>query len=567
MFGRSFSRIGQYRGVGAAGWSYFPPSSDTVTYYVSSSGSGLNNGLSTGAPFATARQVQTAVTTAAAANGRQFPYHILFKRGDTFTVTSSDTFTGLKCNGRSSSEPLVIGTYGTGARPIFNCEPDITQFFNFTGSGSFSSGHNWVIQGLDVRCPKRDFSSPSYSGAFQTGPTFVACLLSTRFMLIEDCSVSNFGGGVGANPSDGLRYPDGIISADKITTSLIIRRCVFRRISGNTAVAHAQGIFTGYVSCAITEENVLDYCGYDPDFAESYPDGFSHANYHTSKDYPGQRLFRGNIIVRPSSNGIQCRAGALVDNNTFLRNPIAGFTVNPGVNPSSLTNNVVLDGWDIQDDGTYATTWAPATSYVVGQAVFNGSILYRAASAHTSSATFAADFTPNVPNRWSQISTGRCWGLNIQGLGNDSTSDTEVPKGVIRKDNGVTPVTGNIVANKNAGATGNNYGIAVSTATAAAVNCYVDGNIVYNWETAGDGFSTNGDPSHTIGTNDWQSGLITYTDPTRSPATYNASLGGGATFDDFMTECYLQSSDNWREAYTGPVFNNYIRAGFDMAAV
>jgi hypothetical protein len=57
-----------------------------------------------------------------------------------------------------------------------------------------------------------------------------------------------------------------------------------------------------------------------------------------------------------------------------------------------------------------------------------------------------------------------------------------------------------------------------------------------------------------------------FPDPTRSPASYNESLGGTATLEAFLTEARKQSRLNWRPAYTARQANNYFRAGFGRAA-
>lgn len=45
-------------------------------------------------------------------------------------------------------------------------------------------------------------------------------------------------------------------------------------------------------------------------------------------------------------------------------------------------------------------------------------------------------------------------------------------------------------------------------------------------------------------------------------ATYNASLGGSSTYEDFMANVRQQSRYNWREQYraAGPIA--YIKQGF-----
>lgn len=108
------------------GWSEFKPSIDSKIIYVSSSGKDTNPGTIT-LPVKTASHAVTLTKDG-------HPDQILFKRGDTFWGYPK----GL--NGRSGSEPFVMGAYGVGERPIFNIEPS-TQMNGCGQYRVFSSMH------------------------------------------------------------------------------------------------------------------------------------------------------------------------------------------------------------------------------------------------------------------------------------------------------------------------------------------------------------------------------------------------------------------------------------------
>jgi hypothetical protein len=55
---------------------------------------------------------------------------------------------------------------------------------------------------------------------------------------------------------------------------------------------------------------------------------------------------------------------------------------------------------------------------------------------------------------------------------------------------------------------------------------------------------------------------VRFQDPTRTVETYNASLGGKATFEDFITQVRKQSKATWRKEYTAAAVNAYVREGF-----
>src|SRR4030043_156615 len=88
-----------------------PVLSSAATYYVDATGGNDNNdGLSP----STAWKTVTKVNNEIAPGGRiQTSDDILFKRGETFR----DLYLGIR-KGGTASDPLVIGAYGTGAKPI-----------------------------------------------------------------------------------------------------------------------------------------------------------------------------------------------------------------------------------------------------------------------------------------------------------------------------------------------------------------------------------------------------------------------------------------------------------------
>jgi len=59
-------------------------------------------------------------------------------------------------------------------------------------------------------------------------------------------------------------------------------------------------------------------------------------------------------------------------------------------------------------------------------------------------------------------------------------------------------------------------------------------------------------------------GLIIFPDQTRSVETYMQTLGETGAIDTFITNARAQDRYNWNAAYTAPVVNSYIRAGFGI---
>ena len=59
--------------------------------------------------------------------------------------------------------------------------------------------------------------------------------------------------------------------------------------------------------------------------------------------------------------------------------------------------------------------------------------------------------------------------------------------------------------------------------------------------------------------------LTGYVNPNVSVASYNASLGGGASLAAFLIEARKQGKENWRTQYTANAVINHVRAGFTLA--
>jgi cysteine-rich repeat protein len=83
-----------------------------------------------------------------------------------------------------------------------------------------------------------------------------------------------------------------------------------------------------------------------------------------------------------------------------------------------------------------------------------------------------------------------------------------------------------------------------------------------NWFFVGDAFKTFAQWVSLSGETNAVNQQLNFVDPTRSVSTYSALLGKPATFDAFINEARSQSKYNWRNEYTAPVVNQYIRDGF-----
>jgi len=85
-------------------------------YYVSTSGNNSNNGTSQTTPWQTLSKLQSAFNSGLIGPGD----NVMFKKGDVFTGTLLvASIWGYNARSGTSTNPITIGTYGTGAKPIF----------------------------------------------------------------------------------------------------------------------------------------------------------------------------------------------------------------------------------------------------------------------------------------------------------------------------------------------------------------------------------------------------------------------------------------------------------------
>src|ERR1035437_1608864 len=98
---------------------------NATTYYFSSSGNDANNGTSTSTPWQTIAKFNSVFSSRSPGDS------LLFNRGDTFYGSITISRSG------SAGSPIIIGAYGTGAKPIISGFTTITGWTN-EGGGIYS---------------------------------------------------------------------------------------------------------------------------------------------------------------------------------------------------------------------------------------------------------------------------------------------------------------------------------------------------------------------------------------------------------------------------------------------
>jgi chitodextrinase len=258
---------------------------------------------------------------------------LLLNRGDTFVGQdfkgsgTGNTPPGLcSQSGISATQPLLISSYGTGARPIVEPNPgDGSAIGSMAGGGCGGGGNNIAIVSIEFYAYTRDPRNPSYNplspdiqGTYFLNPI--------TWMLIEDCKFSFFTTDIDVN-SMSLTSPMSNVS---------IRRNVV--VDAYGTAAHSQGIYVDGVTNLLIQENIVDNNGWNATVSGAGPTIFNHNAYLTAANGPVTVL--GNIFSNDAS-GNQFRSGGTITDNAFIRNPYGHNIGQPYSGLQTLVNNNV----------------------------------------------------------------------------------------------------------------------------------------------------------------------------------------------------------------------------------
>jgi hypothetical protein len=528
-----------------SGWTVFEPSSDTQIIYVSSSqGSDSNNGLSP----------QNSVQTLAAGKALLRDGHpdwMLLKRGDTWT----ETFGSWNLSGRSTSEPMVISTFGSSTdRPLLKIGSN-------TGFTAVVNVNHLALIGIHFYAHTRDPNSPEYVD--RSGGSGVRWLAEGQNFLLEDCKFEFTPVVIDCYVYPPDQHPNPRFSDFKMRRSVI----AFNYSSGG----HAQGIFSSKVDDLLLEENVFDHNGWNVPADRTT---FNHNAYITT--YNTGLTAKGNIFARGSATGLQARCGGVVNDNLLVQN--AGginygwyggdaLPTSGGVT-GTVRRNVVLDAREISDSGNDAVV-AGITLGNIKQAAVEYNLIARKQPTITETA-----FNLNGSNRCiNKDGIDYCWvGINNLTLRNNIAYDFGRPIRIVNS------VFSNPIIS------GNNLQSHEERHLVVDIRDQIDksqftlqGNTYYratgspNWFRISSGPDT-GDYSFNSWITLWgETGASNspkqFPDPNRSLGSYSGSLGIAATLEAFLTQVRKQSKYNWREEYTAAAVNQYIRAGFDDGTI
>jgi hypothetical protein len=550
------------------GWTDITAPTDARIVYVSSStGSDQNTGLSDTSPV---RSLSYGISLLHAKAADQ----LLLARGDAW-----DESLGIwGRSGIDQDQPMVIGAYGAGARPLLR-----TSDYAFRVHSGGGVSHVALV-GLHLQ----HTGSSGADGLSITG--------KAEDLLIEDCFIEQYQNNIVAEASFGT------ISNIRIRRSLIVdAHNYFLPTRRNS-----EGAFFEAVQTLVLEENVFDHNGWAvPSDATIY----NHNVYirSTCEDV----VARGNVFARASSHGLQARSGGIIENNVFVDNPIGlsfglvnSSPVTPGGVIGRVKDNAFIGGGSINGDdrgnGLEIGNTRPAG---ISDAVTIDNNLFthgKLASANSAAIRISSGFS--MTNTWDAVGINDLyvrnnkvydWGVGLEILkGLHTGLDVATakanhdwnllhPNETPRDDKWPWSLS-NLQVRKNDFQKIPGY-LVQHDAPIDAIVPVTERPIQFSenryYGTGPVPFTTLtellSDVRVDLSRAEWVQrveptaifGKVAYPDPERSIGSYNASLGGAATTDGFLAATRVQTRQNWNPALTAAALRDYLFTGFDMVSV
>lgn len=310
----------------------FTPSPSTIIIYVSQSGSDTNDGLS---PNKAKKTIAAGVSVLR--DGQ--PDWLLLKNGDTF-----DEPVRWKKSGKSATEPMLFGTYGTGNRPVIRTG-SAAGFQIRPGSGTPAEVNYLVVTGLHLYAHTRDPAASTFTGT--SGSNGIDVVHQCKDLQFDNLKIQSYLNNVVAQGwnSTGTAWLDRI----KFT------RCIILDSYSPNETTHSQGIYCERVRTGLVIKNcILDHNGYgEQTTTTDDPTAYNH-NLYLQWNNGLDVIVQDNILCRAASHALQLRSGGTIKGNFCFRNPInlqPGYDGQPNLGTTpvpnatfSVSDNVVLEG-------------------------------------------------------------------------------------------------------------------------------------------------------------------------------------------------------------------------------
>jgi len=513
-----------------------PGESDRIVYVSSSGGNDSNYGLSAVAPVKTINKAKSLVRSG-------YGDQMLLKRGDTFYEGLGTWVKG----GRSTSEPMVIGTYGSGSRPVLATGKSNALT---TGSASVKTVNHLVIQGIRFYSHQRDPSNGSFAGG-GGGSEGLRLLASTSNTLVEDVEVSHY--------TTNVNIAGYLGSASNIR----VRRSVITD-SYNTA-GHSQGLYSEKVNGLRLEENVFDHNGWNASVSGAGKTMYNH-NVYIKESVPGF-VARGNISANASSHGMQARSGGIVEDNTFLDNPIHltfglvnGGPVTAGGVTGNVSDNLFQGGGSI---GTAGRGWGVEVSNIKS-ATISGNVFTDVPA--SSGFAFSLNVMSGVTNAGSAVGINNL--LVERNVVNNWTKSVNIADGMVPGGSGIYGLR-NVTFRNNDFQNNQKATIMHVGADFSASQIHLSGNRYHS--PAGTALFNLGGPSTKW--YQWAPGndsgssetKVSYPGGHRTVGSYASAIGVGSA-NGFINAARDQREGSWRSNLTGSAASMYVRNGYGLTA-
>ncbi len=498
------------------GWTTFEDAIRERTIYVSSS-SGRDSWSGT-----SSLQPKRSIASAKEQLRDGHADRLLLKRGDRF----EEGLGQWKKSGRNRQHPMLISSYGEAAeRPVLHVAEG-AGLATHGGGGSPARIDHIALVGLHFLADRpKGHSDAAGVSWHQPGRDF----------LIEDCVFERFSTGLVIQAIGGRHE------------NFALRRSVIAD-SFNTAGGNPQGIYVVHVDGALIEDCVFDQNGWMPEVEGAGADIFSH-NLYIDTNNSGV-VVRNNIIANGASHGIQMRSGGVCEGNVLVRNSIAlmmAGRAGPEAESAIARRNVILDGKNI--DAANPRGWGIDFNDIVSGEISGNVIANNGAAGFPLALLLNGDgHGKHVHNVEVKDNIVHNWRGPVQFLGAPGSLNNIVfQDNVLQSPFDAEPLfeMSSAAADEGVQFRRNrfHYG-AASWLRVGGERRSLDW-----WLSQGKDL---GSAEETV----------SFVDPERSLASWNALQGGESEHAAFMHEARKQARANWREAFTAKAVVEYVRAGF-----
>lgn len=334
--------------VGSDGWTVLCATSGTGTCNASATGTQTgtcytavstagNDGTCTASTTSAGAQAASCLTLS---KGKSLlrdgkPDWLMLNKGDTWT---DQTLGALTVSGVSATAPILITSYGAGARPLIKTKASVGDFcLGSTGS----KGDYVAMVGIECYSYTRNPDDPGFNAGTvsdtQQGFWWLPSPSSSfHWALLEDNKFSFYD-----ITAVQLQPPS-------LTSTFRMRRNVIVNNYELSSIAHSQGIYIEGVGTPYFEENIWDHNGWNATVSGGERTIFNRNVYIADNNGPATVL--GETNTQSASEGVQLRSGGMISNNLFVLNS-SGFDVgqqgSPTITTATAYHNVVLQSDDI----------------------------------------------------------------------------------------------------------------------------------------------------------------------------------------------------------------------------